>query len=128
MAEQTNTVTMEDNLDLSGDEYYLNSLIDPTDNINYYITCSCNNLDTCDICRYNNDVSNYSYEEHYKYIDALHDAENAMEPILLDQYDADTLELMKESEARDRAEEERWINEYNDHGYGSNYDGGYDSH
>ena len=117
-------------------------ILEPSDNINYYITCNCNNLDSCETCKYNYEVSNYSYEEHYKYLYALHDAEqekmeefvevieenSAIPNVVV--YDADILELTKEQLEKDRAYESLYdeADGFEKNNYGSNYDGGYDSH
>ena len=143
-------------------------ILEPSDNINYYITCNCNNLDSCETCKYNYEVSNYSYEEHYKYLYALHDdeqekmeefveviEENSAIPnvVVYDAdilelikfvevieensaipnvvvYDADILELIKEQLEKDRAYESLYdeADGFEKNNYGSNYDGGYDSH
>ena len=117
-------------------------ILEPSDNINYYITCNCNNLDSCETCKYNYEVSNYSYEEHYKYLYALHDdeqekmeefveviEENSAIPNVV-VYDADILELIKEQLEKDRAYESLYdeADGFEKNNYGSNYDGGYDSH
>lgn len=130
------------NVDISTDLVISKEILEPIDNINYYITCNCNNLDSCETCKYNYEVSNYSYEEHYKYLDALHDAEQEkMEELveLIEEnsaipnvvvYDADILELMKEQLEKDRAYESLYdeADGLEKNNYGSNYNGGYDSY
>ena len=116
-------------VDLSNNIYKY--FIEPIDKIiGYYDTCNCENLENCETCKYNNAVSNYSYEEHYKYVDAIHDIEQNeyIASLQLTEYDAETLAFMKELEDRERELEEADRLEFNSHGYGSNYNGGYDSY
>ena len=104
-------------------------LIEPVDNIiGHYDICNCENSENCETCKYNNEVSNYSYEVHYKYVDALHDLEMNISELQLTEYDAETLAFMKELEDRERELEEADRLEFNSYGYGSNYNGGYDSY